>query len=131
MRKYFFIIFITCTLLAGNVFSQQGRPVWSQEKANEWYAKQGWLRGSNFIPSSAINQLEMWQAATFDSSTIDLELGYAQSIGFNAMRVFLHHVAWLEDPDGFKSRIQSYLEIADKHHIGTIFVIFDDCWNDI
>lgn len=104
--------------------------VWSKQKANEWYAKEGWLAGSNFIPSSAINQLEMWQASTFDTSTIDRELGFAESIGFNAMRVFLHHVAWQEDPEGFKNRINEYLSIADKHHIGTIFVIFDDCWND-
>jgi endo-1,4-beta-mannosidase len=72
----------------------------------------------------------MWQAATFDPETIDRELGYAQSIGFNAMRVFLHHVAWQEDKEGFKNRMKEYLSIADKHHIGTIFVIFDDCWND-
>ena len=71
----------------------------------------------------------MWQAATFDPETIDRELGYAQSIGFNAMRVYLHHVAWQEDKDGFKNRMKKYLSIADKHGIGTIFVIFDDCWN--
>lgn len=130
MKKLFFIIMATLTLTAG-VFAQKERAVWSKQKASEWYAKKGWLRGSNFIPSSAINQLEMWQAATFDAATIDRELGYAQSIGFNAMRVFLHHVAWLEDPKGFKDRMKAYLSIADKHHIGTIFVIFDDCWNDV
>ena len=131
MKKSFLILLVTIGLLSGSVYAQKERPVWSKQKANEWYAKKGWLRGSNFIPSTAINQLEMWQAATFDASTIDRELGYAQSIGFNAMRVFLHHVAWQEDPQGFKNRMKSYLSIADKHHIGTIFVIFDDCWNDV
>lgn len=130
MRKLFFVLFAALLICNSNVYSQNERAVWSKEKANAWYAKQGWLRGSNFIPSTAINQLEMWQAATFDPKTIDRELGYAQSIGFNAMRVFLHHVAWQEDPSGFKKRMKSYLSIADKHHIGTIFVIFDDCWND-
>ena len=131
LEKLFLILVAAVTLFTGNVYAQKERDVWSKEKANEWYATKGWLRGSNFIPSSAINQLEMWQAATFDPSTIDRELGYAQSIGFNAMRVFLHHVAWQEDPEGFKGRMKSYLEIADKHHIGTIFVIFDDCWSDV
>lgn len=130
MRKLFFVLFAALLICNSNVYSQNERAVWTKEKANAWYAKQGWLRGSNFIPSTAINQLEMWQAATFDPKTIDRELGYAQSIGFNAMRVFLHHVAWQEDPSGFKKRMKSYLSIADKHHIGTIFVIFDDCWND-
>ncbi|HWB91242.1 MAG TPA: hypothetical protein VG605_05300, partial [Puia sp.] len=105
------------------------RPVWSKEKANAWYATKGWLRGCDFIPSTAINQLEMWQAPTFDAPTIDRELGYAQGIGLNCMRVFLHHVAWQEDPGGFKHRMTAYLDIAAKHHISTIFVFFDDCWN--
>src|SRR5271154_4453809 len=102
---------------------------WSQQKANDWYAKQPWLVGSNFVPADAINQLEMWQADTFDPQTIDRELGYAERIGFNTMRVVLHSVVWREDPAGFKKRINQYLGIADKHHIQTIFVFFDDCWN--
>ncbi|QEC65708.1 cellulase family glycosylhydrolase [Mucilaginibacter ginsenosidivorans] len=102
---------------------------WSAAKANAWYAKHKWISGSDFIPSSAINQLEMWQADTFDPKTIDRELGYAEGIGFNAMRVFLHSMAWQEDPKGFKKRVADYLAIADKHHIQTIFVFFDDCWN--
>ncbi|QEC70170.1 1,4-beta-xylanase [Panacibacter ginsenosidivorans] len=109
--------------------AQKERAVWSKEKANEWYSKQGWIRGCNFIPSTAINQLEMWQQETFDPTTIDRELGYAAGIGLNAMRVFLHHLAWEIDPDGFKQRVNEYLAIADKHHIKTIFVFFDDCWD--
>jgi len=109
--------------------AQSAAPVWSTQKANAWYAKHKWINGSNFTPSTAINQLEMWQADTFDPKTIDRELGYAEGIGFNATRVFLHSIAWKEDPKGFKSRISQYLAIADKHHIQTIFVFFDDCWN--
>lgn len=130
MKKLFFILFATVLLNNCNVYAQKARAVWSKTQAKNWYAKKGWLSGSNFIPSTAINQLEMWQAATFDPETIDRELGYAQSIGFNAMRVFLHHVAWQEDAAGFKKRINDYLQIANKHHIGTMFVLFDDCWND-
>jgi len=105
-------------------------PRWSAERANRWYGKQPWLVGCNFIPSTAINQLEMWQADTFDPATIDRELGFAQSIGINAVRVFLHNIPWEQDASGFKSRIDNYLGIADRHHIRTIFVLFDSCWND-
>lgn len=105
-------------------------PIWSPQKANQWYQKQGWVRGSNFQPSTAINQLEMFQAATFDPKTIDRELGWAESLGFNAMRVYLHHVAWTSDQAGFKRRLDEYLKIAQKHGIKTILVFFDDCWND-
>lgn len=130
MKKHFLsLLFIVC-FLQYNVYAQQERAVWSKEKANEWYATKGWLRGSNFIPSTAINQLEMWQKESFDSATIDRELGYAEGIGFNVMRVFLHHVAWQVDHEGLKQRMNTYLGIANKHHISTMFVLFDDCWND-
>lgn len=105
--------------------------VWTAEKANTWYSEHPWMSGANFIPSTAINQLEMWQAATFDSATIDRELGWAEGIGFNTMRVFLHSVAWKQDPEGFKNRVNSYLNIANRHHIQTLFVFFDDCWNKV
>ena len=103
---------------------------WPAQKAEDWYRTKGWLRGSDFIVSTAVNQLEMWQAESFDSKNIDRELGYAQAIGLNCMRVFLHHLAWQEDPAGFKYRMGRYLSIAHKHGISTIFVFFDDCWNE-
>ena len=103
--------------------------VWTAEKANAWYAEHKWLTGANYIPANAINQLEMWQAASFDPATIDKELGWAENIGFNTLRVFLHSVAWKQDPEGFKKRVDQFLTIADKHHIQPLFVFFDDCWN--
>ena len=105
------------------------RGVWSKEQAAEWYKQWGWLRGCNFQPSTAINQLEMWQAETFDLPTMDKELGWAAGIGLNCMRVYLHHLAWKTDKKGFKKRINNYLDLAEKHGISTIFVFFDDCWN--
>lgn len=109
--------------------NQTAREIWPVEKANEWYAKWDWQRGSDFIPSTAINQLEMWQADTFDPATIDKELGWAEGIGMNSMRVYLHHLAWQQDKEGFKKRVATYLDIAEKHKMSTMFVFFDDCWN--
>jgi hypothetical protein len=102
---------------------------WSEKKASEWYAKQPWLVGSNYIPADAINELEMWQASTFDPKRIDLELGWAQGLGMNTMRVFLHDLLWQQDPDGFKKRVDTFLSIADKHKIRPMFVLFDSCWD--
>jgi len=112
----------------GNSSTVAGQ-VWPAAKAWAWYRAHPWMSGANFIPSTAINQLEMWQAVTFDPTTIDRELGWAEGIGFNTMRVFLHSQAWQQDPNGFKQRLDTYLGLADKHHIQTIFVFFDDCWN--
>lgn len=103
---------------------------WSIEQAQAWAEENPWLRGSNFNPSTAINQLETWQKESFDAETIEKELGWAEDIGFNCMRVYLHHLAWQIDKEGFKSRMKQYLSIADSHGIKTIFVFFDDCWNN-
>ncbi|HKB43410.1 MAG TPA: glycoside hydrolase family 2 TIM barrel-domain containing protein, partial [Chitinophagaceae bacterium] len=97
--------------------------------ANEWYKKQGWIIGCDFLPSTAINQLEMWQAETFDTATINRELGWAEGIGFNTVRVYLHDLAWKADPKGFKERINRFLSIASRRKIKALFTIFDDCWN--
>jgi len=102
---------------------------WTAEKANSWYAAQPWLLGANYIPSTAINPLEMWQAETFDPQSIDRELGWAQSIGFNTVRVFLHNLPYQQDPSGFTNRIDQYLSIADRHHIRTMLVLLDDVWD--
>ncbi len=75
---------------------------WSQARAKTWYAAQRWPIGSNYVPADAINQLEMWQADTFDPRRIDLELGWAQKLGMNTMRVFLHDQLWQQDPEGLQ-----------------------------
>lgn len=102
---------------------------WPAEKANEWYKTVPWLVGSNFGPSTAINQLEMWQADTFDLPTIDKELGWAEQLGFTSMRVFLHNIPYETDKDGFLNRMDQFLATADKHHIGIMFVLLDSVWD--
>jgi hypothetical protein len=101
---------------------------WAVEEANEWYDQQPWLLGCNFTPSTAVNQLEMWQADSFDPKTIDRELGWAAGIGMNTVRVYLHDLLWQQDREGFLKRIDQYLGIANKHDIKTMFVLFDSCW---
>lgn len=127
-KKRFRVLFIVCLVCFSYSVNAQ---VWSAEKANAWYKNYRWLVGADYIPATAINQLEMWQADTFDPATIDKELGWAQGIGFNTLRVFLHSLAWQEDPSGFKKRMDQFLTIAQKHGITPMFVFFDDCWNKV
>src|SRR5580704_8244463 len=127
MKKSFSILIFCGLLLSAGA---QNPAIWTAEKANDWYKHERWIVGCNFIPSTAINELEMWQAATFDESTIQRELGWAHQIGFNTVRVFLHYIPWQTDAKGFKERMHKYLHIADDNQIKTIFVFFDDCWND-
>ena len=103
---------------------------WTEQKANDWYAKQPWLVGSNYIPKDAINELEMWQRETFNPVEIDKELGWAESMGMNTMRVFLHDLLW-QDPEGFRTRLDQFLTIAARHHIRPLLVLFDSCWDPL
>ncbi len=88
------------------------RTIWTKEEANAWYAKQPWLVGCDFLPSTAINQLEMWQAETFDTATINRELGWAESIGMNTVRVYLHDLLYQQDSTGFLQRMDVFLQMA-------------------
>jgi hypothetical protein len=122
------VMAVACLCLLGAGMQAQGIR-WTEKEAADWYAKQPWLVGSNYIPANAINELEMWQADTFDPTRIDLELGWAEAIGLNTMRVFLHDLLWQQDATGFQKRIDTFLQIAAKHHIKPLFVLFDSCWD--
>ncbi|HZB44670.1 MAG TPA: cellulase family glycosylhydrolase [Pyrinomonadaceae bacterium] len=120
-------LFVVLLLLHVAVAAQGQR--WSEQKAKDWYAQQPWLVGSNYNPASAINQLEMWQADSFDPKRIDLELGWAEGLGMNTMRVYLHDLLWQQDAEGFKRRLGEFLTIAQRHRIKPIFVLFDSVWD--
>jgi Cellulase (glycosyl hydrolase family 5) len=126
MKKSVLLLGVLC-FICGATRAQGVR--WTEKEAADWYAKRPWLVGSNYIPTDAINELEMWQADTFDAKRIDTELGWAEGIGLNTMRVFLHDLPWQQDAEGFQKRIDTFLQIAAKHHIKPLFVLFDSCWD--
>jgi len=103
---------------------------WTPAQADAWYAKQQWLVGANYTTSNAINQLEMFQAETFDPVAIDRELRWAhEQFGMNTMRVYLHDLLWQQDPQGFLKRVDTFLSIAEKNGIRPMLVLFDSCWD--
>jgi Cellulase (glycosyl hydrolase family 5) len=118
------VIFLLCQIAVA-----APREKWTEQQAKDWYAKQLWLIGANYNPASAINTLEMWQADTFDPKRIDLELGWAESLGMNTMRVSLHDLVWRDDAEGFKKRLDTFLTIAAKHKIRPMFCLFDSVWD--
>ncbi len=126
MQRLWIVVLTLAVSATG--FAQEATGRWTESQANAWYAKQQWLVGANFVPSDAINELEMFQAATFDPVEIDREFGWAESIGMNTMRVFLQDQLWEQDPQGFKHRLDVFLGIAAKHHIRPLLVLFDSCW---
>jgi hypothetical protein len=125
------IVALVCLCVLANAGARAQAQRWPEPTANDWYAKQPWLVGSNYIPSNAINELEMWQAETFDPQRIDVELGWAESLGMNTMRVFLQDLLWQQDSAGFEKRLNTFLTIAAKHNIEPIFVLFDSVWDPL
>jgi len=100
---------------------------WSVEKANNWYNKQPWLVGCNFLPSTAINQIEMWQSSTWDEETIKKELSWCQDLGFNTVRVYLHDLVYITEKKAFLKKMDNFLTICKERNIKPLFVFFDDC----
>jgi hypothetical protein len=127
MKKTSLIVLALTLLLSLSGRAETQR--WSEAKANAWYAQQPWLVGVNYVPATAVNTIEMWQADTFDPPQIDKELGWAENTGMNMVRVFLPYLLWDRDPAAFKQTIDTFLTIASKHHIRTILVLFDSCFD--
>lgn len=130
MQRLFLVLLALLTLMIPvGVNPAAARERWTPQQAKAWYGQQKWLVGANYINASAINQLEMWQAASFDPAQIDRELGWAQAMGMTTMRVFLHDLLWQQDAKGFTKRIDTFLAIAARHNIKPLFVLFDSCWD--
>jgi hypothetical protein len=100
---------------------------WSSAQAQAWYQQQGWLCGFNYLPSTAVNWTELWQAETFDPLTIDRELGWAAQMGYNTLRINLPFIVWQHDRDGLLARIEHFLTLADRHGLRTMLTLLDDC----
>jgi hypothetical protein len=119
---------VAATALASESPSGLAPGQWTVERAGAWYKEQPWLVGCNFLPSTAVNDVEMWQKESFDAQTIDRELGWAQELGFNTVRVFLNYAVWEAEAAGLKDTLRQFLQIAEKHGIATLVILFDDCF---
>lgn len=131
MKKIISFIILICLISCKPEPNRLIGKRWASEKAWEWYNNQPWLVGTNFNPSTAINQLEFWQEDTFDPVTIDRELSWSSDLGMNLHRVFLHNLLWKQDSIGFLKRIDTYLSIANKYQIKTMLVLLDDVWHPV
>ena len=103
------------------------------EPAGRWSAQQAWgwmdgrkVYGFNYNVRTAVNDIEQWQATTFDLKTIDQEFGWAEKIGYTSVRVFLSHTVWLDDPPGFRQRLGQFLDTAHRRGQSVMPVLFSD-----
>lgn len=106
----------------GEVEPINGR--WTISRINQWYSQLPWIVGCNYVPTYAINQIEMWQKSTFNPKIIDSELGLAESIGFNTIRIFAHDLVWKSERNDFFSNMRVFLDLCEKHQMRVIYTIF-------
>ncbi|MHC4520583.1 MAG: cellulase family glycosylhydrolase [Planctomycetota bacterium] len=131
MKRRVFLVLVVVVVLAGgcSVIGPKPSVQWTAEQAKAWYEEKPWLVGCNYTASTAINQLEMWQLATFDEETIERELAWDEELGFTSVRVYLHHLLWRQHARGLLQRMERFLRIADRHNIGVMFVLLDGVWD--
>ena len=86
-----------------------------------------WVRGANYVPSYARNDVQMW--LDYDSPLIDRELGYAERLKLNTVRVFLNQLVYERQPAKFLADFEDFLALCDKHHIKVMPVLFDSCFD--
>ncbi len=115
MNKKILLVMLSALAFLNVSARDNGR--WSAEKANEWIKDKGWIVGCDYVTATAINQIEMWQAESFDPETMDRELALAEGLGFNTVRVFFSNLVYTDDPKGFKERFNIFLDLCEKHGI--------------
>jgi hypothetical protein len=86
-----------------------------------------WVRGANYVPSYAINTLAAWRE--FDPVQIDRELGYAERLELNSVRVFLHYHVYEHNPARFLEDLEAFVGLCDRHGIRPMLIFFDGCFS--
>ena len=120
-------VYLVLTFLCwSSILNQVNCARWTVEQANSWYESQPLFFGANFVPSTAVNAIDVWQ--TFDVATIERELKMASDINMNIIRVNLHYLVYQQDPEDYYKKMDGFLSIADKFNIKVMFILFNECW---
>jgi plasmid stabilization system protein ParE len=80
----------------------------------------------NYVPSNAVNATQMW--LDLDAPTIDRELGFAEELGLNSIRIFVQYLVHEDDAAALLERFATLLDLAEGHGLSVLPVLFDDCW---
>jgi hypothetical protein len=88
-----------------------------------------WVRGVNYVPSTAHNDMGIW--LDYNATLVKEELGYAGASGFNAVRIFLHWLAWDHDAKAFMANVEDFCAAADAAGLKVLVVVLDSCFGDV
>ncbi len=86
------------------------------------------LRGFNYTPSTAVNDISFWR--DYDEGLVERELTYAQRLGLNSARPFLAYVVYEHDRKSFLNRLTHFVRTAHDRGISVMPVMWDSCFDD-
>jgi len=81
------------------------------------------MRGFNYNPVSAKNGDDKW--IHYNHAEVDRDMGYAERLKLNAVRMFLSYHAWQADKVGYDEKLKDFVRTAFSHRIGVMFVVVD------
>jgi len=99
---------------------------WGLGRTRAWTALLANVRGCNYVTSSAVNAIDMWQSGSLDLRAVDRELALARAVGLNSVRVFLPYLVWRSEQDHFLRHIDGFLAAAAQNGLSVLPVLFDD-----
>ena len=80
------------------------------------------LKGFNYTQSNCLNDRDFW--ARYDHSIVDRDLGYAERLHLNSVRIFMDISMYRRDPQRFLSNIKDFVRTAWEHGICTNPILF-------
>ncbi|MBL7041288.1 MAG: hypothetical protein ISR77_21810, partial [Pirellulaceae bacterium] len=123
MRKTTAILLLA-TLVLSATFCAAAVP---EDNSSEFpFGDFSWMHGANYTPSYAATDVETW--LNYDPAVVDRELGYAERIGLNCVRVFLQSLVYEHAPEKFLGNFADFVDRADSHGLKVMPILFDSCF---
>ncbi|MCP4377215.1 MAG: cellulase family glycosylhydrolase [bacterium] len=132
-RRPYVLVLLLLSVVTLCFSEAEARDRWTTQEAWDWYDAQPWMVGANWLPSYAVNPIEVWQADTlvpaantFDLDHIKGEFDIAQNTGMNTLRIFMSYEVWKADRNNYMTRVEQVVDAADKRGIKPMFVLWCD-----
>ena len=76
------------------------------------------VRGFNYASSSVRGHTETW--TKYNAVEVERDLGYAQRLNFNQVRVFITYEAWTADKEAFRKNLVHFVRAAHQRGMGVM-----------
>lgn len=81
------------------------------------------VRGANYRGAGATNTTDYW--VHYDAAETERDLGYADRLHLNQLRVFVNYASWQADPAAFRRNLIDLARACERHRIGLMITVGD------